>query len=465
MTNPMRREPGFYRWMCLLAAPMVLQNLITTSLGFVDTFMVGLLGNAEMAAVNAANTPIYVLQVAMFGFQSGMVVLASQFWGREDTDSINRVMGVAMSAVLGLTVLVASVLFFFSSGVMRLITPNETLVAIGAPYLRLVGLSYIFNGISSVCAGTQRGVENPKFGMLVMAVSMLLNTGLNYILIFGKFGAPALGVLGAAIATLTSRVVEFLISVVCILRSRRVPLRIQNMVHPGAAIWRSFLRYSLPVICNEALWSLGTSMITVVLGHMENNQDMLAANALAGYVNKFASVICFGLADAAAVMVGKEIGEGRSHERISSVGWALLMASFLVGIVTGGALLVMVPAFFRPILFPLFDLTPGAAYAAACMVTMLAVIMPFQAFNATNITGVLRGGGDVRMAIKIDLIPLWCIAVPLSALTALVLKADVAWVCIAMYSENLFKMPLSVWRLRSGKWINDVTGGGVEHAQ
>ena len=115
------------------------------------------------------------------------------------------------------------------------------------------------------------------------------------------------------------------------------------------------------------------------------------------------------------------------------------------------------PAFFRPLLFPLFKLSPGAAYAATCMVTVLALIMPFHAFNSTNITGVLRAGGDVKVAITIDLIPLWCVAVPLSALTALVLKADVLWVCVAMYSENLCKMPLSVWRTRSGKWINDVT--------
>ena len=457
MTNPLRREPGFYRWMCLLAAPMVLQNLITTSLGFVDTFMVGLLGNAEMAAVNAANTPLYVVQVALFGFQSGMIVLGSQYWGRGDLKSINRVMGVALCAITGFTALIAAVLFCFPTAVMGLITPNETLIAIGAPYLRLVGIAYVFNGISSVCAGTQRSVENPKFGMLVMGVSMVLNTGLNYILIFGKCGAPALGVTGAAVATLTSRVAEFIISAVCTLRSRRVPIDMAALTHPGAGVWRNFLRYSAPVICNEALWSLGTSMLTVVLGHMENNQDMLAANALVGYVSKFSSVICFGLADAAAVMVGKEIGEGRDRQRVSSVGWALLWASFLVGVVTGGILLALVPAFFRPLLFPLFKLSPGAAYAATCMVTVLALVMPFHAFNSTNITGVLRAGGDVKVAITIDLIPLWCVAVPLSALTALVLKADVLWVCVAMYSENLCKMPLSVWRTRSGKWINDVT--------
>ena len=261
----------------------------------------------------------------------------------------------------------------------------------------------------------------------------------------------------AAVATLTSRVAEFIISAVCTLRSRRVPIDMAALTHPGAGVWRNFLRYSAPVICNEALWSLGTSMLTVVLGHMENNQVMLAANALVGYVSKFSSVICFGLADAAAVMVGKEIGEGRDRQRVSSVGWALLWASFLVGVATGGLLLVLVPAFFRPLLFPLFKLSPGAAYAATCMVTVLALIMPFHAFNSTNITGVLRAGGDVKVAITIDLIPLWCVAVPLSALTALVLKADVLWVCVAMYSENLCKMPLSVWRTRSGKWINDVT--------
>ena len=457
MRNYLRREPGFYRRLRFLAAPIVLQNLITTSLGFVDTFMVGLLGNAEMAAVNAANTPIFIIQVVIFGFQSGMTVLVSQYWGRQDRKNINRVMGIAMYAITAFSTLLALVLYAFPTQVLHLITPNETLVSIGTPYLQIVGFSYIFNGISSIYTGAQRSTENPKLGMQVMGASMLTNTFLNYCLIFGKLGAPKLGVTGAAIATLTSRVVEFVIAVVVALRSRRMPLDWGCLLRPGREITRSFVKYSSPVVCNEALWSLGTSMLTVIMGHMANSQDMLVAHALVGYIDKFATVICFGLAAAAAVMVGKEIGEGRSRDRVYSVSRSLLAASALVGVCSGALLLILTPTFFRPVLFPLFKLTPGAVYAATCMVCILGCYMPLRAFDITNITGILRAGGDVRAATIIDLSPLWGVAIPLAAVVALVLQADVFWICMAIYAENLTKVPIGLWRFHSRKWINDVT--------
>ncbi|MFR1618414.1 MAG: MATE family efflux transporter [Dysosmobacter welbionis] len=227
MFRHLHREPGFYKRLFLLALPLILQNLITTSLGFVDTFMVGMLGQNELSAVTAANTPIYLLQIIILGLLSGLSVLASQYWGKGDTDSINRCMGVSLYAGLIIAVSVAAVLFFFPLHVMALVTNNDLLIELGAPYLRIVGLSYIFNTISSVYIGMQRSTENPAMGMIVFGISMLTNTGLNYILIFGKFGAPALGITGAAIATLTSRVLEFVIVAVYAPRYRRVPLMLR----------------------------------------------------------------------------------------------------------------------------------------------------------------------------------------------------------------------------------------------
>jgi len=457
MFKYLRREPGFYRWLVTLSAPIILQNLITTSLGFVDTFMVGLLGNAEMAAVNAANTPIFIIQIAMFGFQSGMTVLVSQYWGKRDMDSINRVMGAALWVITVFTTALAALLFFFPTAVMRFITPNPLLIDLGEEYLRIVGISYIFNGMSSVYMGVRRCIEDPQFGMKVMSVSMLLNTVLNYALIFGKLGAPALGITGAAVATLSSRLVEFLIVGFCALRSRRIPMRPALLLRPGRETWRSFARYSAPVVCNETLWSTGTSMMTVILGHMANSQDMLAAHALVGYIDRFATVVCFGLAAATAVIVGKEIGQGRSHSEIYSVSCALLFSSVLMGLLSGLAVLILLPTVFTPHLFPLFELSEGAAYAATCLVLVLACLLPIRSFDVANITGVLRAGGDVRIGALIDILPLWLAAVPVTALVALVLKLDVFWVCLAMHCEPFVKTPIGLLRFRGRKWINDVT--------
>lgn len=457
MLRALRREKGFYQNLLALTAPVVLQNLITTSLGFADIFMVGLLGNAEMAAVTAANVPVFIIQIVLFGFQSGMAVLVSQYWGRGDTENISRCLGVALYAATGFAALVALVTFLFPVQVLRLITPNEDLVGLAVNYIRLVGLSYIFNSISSVYAGVQRCTEFPAFGMILFGISMCVNTFLNFVLIFGHFGAPALGVTGAAAATLTSRVVEFIAAAVFALCSKRLPLRRRCILCPGRDILRRFIRYSTPVVCNEAMWSLGTSMLTVIMGHMSNSQDMLAAYALIGNIDRLATVVCFGLAASAAVIVGKEIGQGESREKVFSVSWTLLLCSMLVGGVVMILLLILLPSFFRPVLFPLFQLTPGAADVAACLAVIYAVSMPMRAFDVTNITGVLRAGGDARAAALIDIGPLWLAAVPLMALTGLVLDAPTWLVCVAMQAENLCKCPIGLVRFHSRKWINDVT--------
>ncbi len=457
MLKALRQEPGFYRRLWALSLPMILQNLITTSLGFADTFMVGLLGNAEMAAVTAANVPIFIIQVMIFGFQSGMAVLVSQYWGRGDLDNINRCMGVALAAVTAVSTAVALVTFFFPAQVLGLITPNADLIDLGVRYIQIVGFSYIFNGISSIYAGVQRSTEFPAFGMILFAISMCVNTFLNFVLIFGKFGAPALGVTGAAVATLTSRVVELAVAVGFALWNKRLPLRWGCILRPGRAICRSFIKYSTPVVCNETLWSLGTSMLTVIMGHMANSQDMLAAYALVGNIDKLSTVVCFGIAASAAVIVGKEIGLGRDQDHVFSVSWTLLLSSMLIGGVVMVGLLILLPAFFQPVLFPLFKLTTGAAEAATCLALVYALSMPMRAFDITNITGVLRAGGDAKVASLIDVGPLWLAAIPLMALTALVLDAPVWVVCLSMQVENICKCPLGLIRFHSRKWINDIT--------
>ena len=331
MFHYLRREAGFYRRLVRLALPLVLQNLITTSLGFVDTFMVGLLGQDELSAVTAANTPVFLVQIIILGLISGLTVLVSQYWGKGDVEAINRCMGTALYAGLSISGIVALALLLFPGGVMALVTDNARLVELGAPYLRIVGVSYVFNAASSVYVGMQRSTEKPVMGMTIFAVSMLLNTLLNYILIFGKFGAPALGVTGAAVATLTSRVVEFLITLVCALCSRHVPLLPAAILRPGGAIWRDFAKYSAPVLVNEMLWGLGVSVMTAIMGHMAISAEMLAAYAVMGNIEKFATVACFGVAGAASVMVGKRIGEGADQEEVYSLACCLLLVSVLVG--------------------------------------------------------------------------------------------------------------------------------------
>lgn len=457
MLKALRREPGFYRSLIALALPMILQNLITTSLGFVDTFMVGLVGSNELSAVTAANTPIFLLQVVIFGLMSGLTVMVSQYWGQQDMESINRCMGVVIYVGLAISAVFAAAFVFLPYQVMGIVTDNPLLIELGSPYLRIVGVSYVFNSVSSVYVSMQRSTENPMFGMLVFGASMLANTVLNYILIFGKLGLPAMGITGAAIATLASRVLEFGIVLVYALRCRRIPLIPRAILIPGIATLCSTLKYSGPVLVNEFLWGLSASTLTSIMGHMTISADMLAAHAIMGNIDKFSTVACFGLAGAASVMVGKRIGEGGKKEEVYQLGLCLLMVSLLLGLFVSVVLAILLPTLFIPYLYPMFHLSETAVSAAVTLCIGYLVSMPLRSFDITNIIGLMRAGGDTRMAAILDIFPAWCFSIPLAALFGLVLDAPLYLVCISTQLESFIKAPVSVIRLRSRKWINNVT--------
>ena len=286
MFRCLKRGPGFYGYLWRLTGPIALQNLITFSLGLIDTLMVSWLGNTQMAAVTTANVPVFLLISIVFGVQSGLGILVSQYWGKKDMESISRAIGVAAMLGTGITLVLAVVLFLWPVQIMDLLSNKHELSVLGAPYLKLIGFSYVFNMLSSIYVSAMRSAENAGFGMKLFGVSTLLNTGMNYILIFGKCGFPALGIQGAAIATLLSRVAEFLICLVCALRSRILPLDLAAFFRPGWEMLRRFVKYSTPVILNETAWGLGNSLLTVILGYTDNSVEMLAANAVMGNLNR-----------------------------------------------------------------------------------------------------------------------------------------------------------------------------------
>ena len=452
----LRQPRGFYRRVASLALPVVLQNLITTSLGFIDTFMVGLLGSEEMSALTVANVPMFILQLVVFGLQSGSSVLISQYWGKGDRKSINRVLGIGIFVAGGISALAALVMCTAPQWVLYLITDNPRLVVLAMPYLRIVGVSYVFNALASIYIGMQRSTENPRFGMLVFASSTVFNTLGNYILIFGKLGFPALGIRGAAIATLLARVLEFAVSAVYALRSTRVPLQWRCIARPGMDIFRNFIKYSTPVLLNESLWGFGTSMFTVIMGHMAISTEIISAQTIAGGIDRMITAGIFGVAAASSVIVGKEIGMG-NRESTLAIGKALALVALGAGIAVGLAEQLLFWLILRPFILPLFRLTPAAASICTTMVCCYSAAAPLNSLMTTVIVGILRGGGDVHVSLLIDVVPLWVQVIPMLALFGLVLDVPVVWFCLVMTFESLVKTPFGLWRLLSGRWIHDVT--------
>ncbi|MGI5963932.1 MAG: MATE family efflux transporter [Lawsonibacter sp.] len=458
MFSYMKQGPGFYRQVAALAAPIVLQNLITSMLGMADTFMVGLLGEVPMAAVTLANIPLFVVQLFIFGVQSGSSVLISQYWGREDRQAINRVIGVAMWIAGSVSLVFALVLQLWPVEFLSLFGNQRDVVELAAEYGRIAGWSYACSALTMMYVAAYRSMERPQLGLYILVTSMLLNTCLNWVFIFGNLGAPRMGVAGAALATLIARILELVIVAVHMTLTPFFRVRFQLLLRPGREMAMRFARYGSPVVCNETMWGFGTSVFPTIMGHMEGSTEILAAYTIAGNMDKICMVVSFGLASTAAIIIGREVGAGRPHQ-VQQVGMALNTLAALCGLCICG-LLILFAQFAAPTwVYPLFGMSVRAGAIATMMMTVQAVVRPLKDFNSVTIVGVLRGGGDVKMATLIDIGPLWLVAIPAAAVCGLVLELDILWVYLAMTLENFVKCGLGLYRLRSGKWVRDLTRG------
>lgn len=452
----LRQGRGFYRSAIALMLPMILQNLVTNCMALADSFMVGALGETELAAVTMANSVFYVLSLIIFGIQSGTGVLVAQYYGKGRLDAINRIMGMGYYVSLGLTALIALLAFFFPMQLMQLVTNNPDLWEPGAEYARIVGFSYVCMAFSGVYIAVQRSMENPGLGAILLTVSGALNILLNYMFIFGKWGAPAMGCAGAAVATLLSRVLEVLVVTGCFFRSKRLPVKPGLMLRPGRIIAGDFIKYSLPVVLNEGMWSLAMSLFSIIMGHMPNSTPILAAYTIAGNIDRMAAVALFAAGNATAVIIGRDIGCGDTKE-IYGKGVALNFVCFVTGIISMGILLTIRVTLLDGFIFPLMDISAEAGELAKMMLAFIAVVMPLRSLNLCNIVGVFRGGGDVRFGLICDIGPLYCVCLPAAALCGLVFGLGITAVYVCICLDDFCKVFLCLPRLRSGKWINSVT--------
>lgn len=452
----LRQGRGFYRSAIALMLPMILQNLVTNCMALTDSFMVGALGETELAAVTMANSVFYVLSLIIFGIQSGTGVLVAQYYGKGRLDAINRIMGMGYYVSLGLTALIALLAFFFPMQLMQLVTNNPDLWEPGAEYARIVGFSYVCMAFSGVYIAVQRSMENPGLGAILLTVSGALNILLNYMFIFGKWGAPAMGCAGAAVATLLSRVFEVLVVTGCFFRSKRLPVKPGLMLRPGRIIAGDFIKYSLPVVLNEGMWSLAMSLFSIIMGHMPNSTPILAAYTIAGNIDRMAAVALFAAGNATAVIIGRDIGCGDTKE-IYGKGVALNFVCFVTGIISMGILLTIRATLLDGFIFPLMDISAEAGELAKMMLAFIAVVMPLRSLNLCNIVGVFRGGGDVRFGLICDIGPLYCVCLPAAALCGLVFGLGITAVYVCICLDDFCKVFLCLPRLRSGKWINSVT--------
>ena len=275
MLHVFRQPRQFYRELLHLALPIALQNLINYSLALADTMMLGAVGQNEIAGASVVNSSFFVIMLMVFGFQSGASVLISQYYGKGDHKTVSRVMGISFFAAFTLVTAFSLFAFFFPQVLVGIFTNDPVAAELGIRYMRIVAWAYPINIFTQVYVGAQRSMGNAKLGLYIYSSAMVINTFLNYVLIFGKFGAPKLGMEGAAIATVTARCVELLFTLIYCARCRHFRLDLSCAMRPGKTLTRDFVHYATPVVVNETLWGLGTSLLPAIYGRM--GTDVLAA--------------------------------------------------------------------------------------------------------------------------------------------------------------------------------------------
>ncbi|MBC8589680.1 MATE family efflux transporter [Wansuia hejianensis] len=445
------KDKAFLKSMMAIAIPIALQNLITSSLNMVDTLMITSLGEASIAAVGLANQVFFFYALINFGIHSGSSIFISQYWGREDIPSIKRVLGFALSLSIVLGVVFTVVALFFPEFIMGILIKDLEVIKLGSDYLRIVSLSYIITGIGFAYSIALRSTGRPKVPMLVSAISFVVNTVFNYALIFGKFGFPALGVKGAAWGTVIARVVEIIFIFYVVYRDiGPLTATISELLDWNKAFINKYIVTISPVILNETFWSLGQIMYSIAYARI--GKEATAAVQLTNTIQNIFFVLVRGLANACAVMVGNKIGAG-DEEGAFEYAKQFLVMSTLSGLILG-----VVMALTPDLTLKVFgELEPNLHMLARKLLIIMGLTFFIRTYNSTAIVGVLRGGGDTRFSMLLEMGSVWLIGVPLAFLGALVFKLPVHFVLLLVTMEELVKFSISIPRIISKKWIKNIT--------
>lgn len=445
------KNKDFFKVMMSIALPITLQNLIASSVNMLDTLMITSLGNESLAAVGLANQVFFFYSVTIFGVATGSSIFIAQFWGKKDTENIGKIMGISLAIVTLLGILFTLAALIVPEYIMKIFSNDSEVIRLGVDYLKIVSLSYIITGISFSYAVASRSIGQAKMPMVASMVSFTTNAVFNYLLIFGKLGLPQLGVKGAAYATVLARILEIALILYSIYSNKNNPLaqNIKAMTNWSKDFIKKYFKTAYPVILNEAFWSLGTVLYS--LAYAKIGTEAAAAVQILSTVQNIFMVMTRGLANACTVMVGNKIGAEEENEAIEYAN-SFMILSVTLGLILGILLFISTDAillFFR-------NITPGLHESSKKLLIVAAFFFFVKSFNGTLIVGVLRGGGDTKFSMVLEMGAVWLVGVPLAFLGALVFKLPVYYVSILVNMEEVVKAVIGIPRIISKKWVTNV---------
>lgn len=438
-----------YKSLLALVIPIAIQNLLSALVNSADTLMLGYIGQNELSAVSLANQYMFILWGFFFGINSATTLMNAQYWGKGDLRAIQAVCGIALKIGFAITAAVSAGCIFIPRPLMTLYTNDPVLIEIGVEYLRTIGISYLLMSFSQVYLSTLRSVEQAKKSTIISSITLITNVLLNAVFIFGLLGLPKLGVFGVAIATVIARVIELALCLADYCKGSMFQPDLRLLLGRHRALEGDFVKYALPALVNDLVWTLAFSTYSIILGHLSN--DMVAASSVATTIRDLFTTLCFGIGAGGTVIIGKELGAG-NLETAKSDASVILRLTFAV--TAGFGLLIVLLR--RPVM-TLFALTPTAYSYLNTMLIISGYYVVGQAVNTLLIAGVFRAGGNTRFGMICDMITMWCVSVPLGFLAAFVFKWPPMVVYFLLCMDEFWKWPAVFRYYKSGKWINNIT--------
>ena len=441
------RERKFYRTFFSMTAVVALQNLIVFGVNLADNIMIGQYSENALSGVAIVNQIQFLLQmIVVAGFGDAVAVVSSRYWGAKNLSAIRKLLSITMSLSILAAVLFWAVMFFFPAQVLSLFSSDAAVIAEGVAYTKIVCFTYLFFSVTNCLLASLRSVETVRIGFVVSLIAMVVNIFLNYVFIFGNLGAPRLGAPGAALATLIARVVECAIVLFYVFRmDRKLSMKLREFFRIDLPLLRLYLKVGYPVICAGALWGIAMAAQTAILGHL--GSQAIAANSIATTLFQVITVVSMASGSVTAVMMGKTIGEKRM-DAIRPYTKTFQVLFLLIGILTGAALFLL-----RKPVLSLYEITEETRAMSMQFLTVLAVTVIGTAYQVPCLCGIVRGGGDTRFVFINDMIFMWGIVLPVSAVAAFLLNLPPLWVFICLKMDQILKCIVAVVKVNRYSWL------------
>ena len=451
------RDKSFYKALVSLSIPVILQGLITFSVTMADNLMVSSLGDIAVSGVYMGNQLQTLLQMLTGGIGGAILILSAQYWGKNDTDSIKKIIsiGVHFSLVAGGILTLAGLLF--PVRILSLFTKDPAIIASGAEYLRIVCLSYTFFCLTQALISAMRSVEVTRIGMTVSLISLVVNIALNYVLIFGKCGFPAMGVAGAALATVFSRITETAVMVIYVLVSdRKLCMRAGDFLKSSRLLRKDFIRYGLPLVAGQIVWSVNMMTNSAILGRLPDSSAVVTASSIANTLNSLVYIAMTSLATALGIITGKTVGAGKT-ELMKEYSRTVQILFLALGFVNGLFILLLR----GPFISLYRDVSSEATAYARQFINVLAVTIVGSSYQMPCLYGLVKSGGDISFVFRNDTIFVFLVVLP-SAILAAYLGAP-AWVVFTcLKCDQILKCFVAVVKINRYNWMKNLTRDPVE---